>query len=114
MKTRYIVIYTVFFLLIGTAITLHTLCCGNRNSLPQRTTEINRLLKYMDRPTCITECGISLEEFYNAAKAVQPTHKVGNPLMVKGQPAKVRGDSWKYRRKDSEALKPAQNTLEEE
>ncbi|MCD8019945.1 MAG: iron-containing alcohol dehydrogenase [Clostridiales bacterium] len=25
--------------------------------------EINRLLKYMDRPTCITECGISLEEF---------------------------------------------------
>lgn len=25
--------------------------------------EINRLLKYMDRPTCISECGISLEEF---------------------------------------------------
>jgi alcohol dehydrogenase class IV len=25
--------------------------------------EINRLLKYMDRPTCITECGITLEEF---------------------------------------------------
>jgi alcohol dehydrogenase class IV len=25
--------------------------------------EINRLLKYMDRPMCITECGISLEEF---------------------------------------------------
>lgn len=25
--------------------------------------EINRLLKYMDRPMCITECGVSLEEF---------------------------------------------------
>ena len=25
--------------------------------------EINRLLKYMDRPTVITECGVSLEEF---------------------------------------------------
>lgn len=25
--------------------------------------EINRLLKYMDRPMCITQCGISLEEF---------------------------------------------------
>ena len=25
--------------------------------------EINRLLKYMDRPTCITECGVSLEDF---------------------------------------------------
>lgn len=25
--------------------------------------EINRLLKYMDRPMCITECGISLENF---------------------------------------------------
>jgi alcohol dehydrogenase class IV len=25
--------------------------------------EIVRLLKYMDRPMCITECGISLEEF---------------------------------------------------
>ena len=25
--------------------------------------EINRLLKYMDRPMCISECGISLEEF---------------------------------------------------
>ncbi|MDO5145991.1 MAG: 1-propanol dehydrogenase PduQ [Eubacteriales bacterium] len=25
--------------------------------------EINRLLKYMDRPTCITECGVTLEEF---------------------------------------------------
>ena len=25
--------------------------------------EINRLLKYMDRPMCITECGVTLEEF---------------------------------------------------
>ena len=25
--------------------------------------EINRLLKYMDRPMCITECGVSLEKF---------------------------------------------------
>lgn len=25
--------------------------------------EINRLLKYMDRPQCISECGVSLEEF---------------------------------------------------
>ena len=25
--------------------------------------EINRLLKYMDRPMCISDCGISLEEF---------------------------------------------------
>ena len=25
--------------------------------------EINRLMRYMDRPQCITECGISLEEF---------------------------------------------------
>lgn len=25
--------------------------------------EINRLLKYMNRPTCISECGISLEDF---------------------------------------------------
>ena len=25
--------------------------------------EINRLLKYMDRPMCITDCGVTLEEF---------------------------------------------------
>ncbi len=25
--------------------------------------EINRLLRYMDRPTCITECGVTMEEF---------------------------------------------------
>lgn len=70
--------------------------------------------------------GVSLEEFYNAAKVTEPTHKVGNPLMVEGQPAKVRGDSWKYRRNDGlvrpgkkyerkkkDLLKDMQNTLEE-
>ena len=57
--------------------------------------------------------GVSLDEFYIAAKNTKPSHKVGSPFMVKGQPAKVRGDSWKYRRKGSEALKPAQNILEE-
>ena len=73
---------------------------------------------------CAEVLGISLEEFYNAAKAVQPTHKVGNPLMVKGQPAKIRGDSWKYRRDDGlerpgkkyerkKGLKPTQNTSED-
>ncbi len=46
--------------------------------------------------------GVSLDEFYYAAKNTEPTHKVGNPLMVKGQPRKVGGDSWKNRRKGTE------------
>lgn len=72
--------------------------------------------------------GVSLDEFYMAAKNTEPTHKVGSPLMVKGQPAKVRGDSWKYRRNDGlerpekvttgkrgrPSLKDTQNTLEKE
>ena len=29
--------------------------------------------------------GISLDEFYDAAKATEPTHKVGNPQMIKGE-----------------------------
>jgi len=71
--------------------------------------------------------GVSLEEFYNAAKNTEPNHKVGNPLMKKGQPAVVRGDSWKYRRNDGverpaksgrkrgrPALKDKQNTFENE
>lgn len=69
---------------------------------------------------CADVLGVSLEEFYNAAKNTEPSHKVGSPYMVKGQPAKVRGDSWKYRRGDGlerkgkkYPLKPAQNTLEE-
>lgn len=71
--------------------------------------------------------GVSLDEFYHIAKNTKPTHKVGNPFMVTGQPAKVRGDSWKYRRNDGverpqkvttgkrgrPSLKPAQNILEE-
>ena len=71
--------------------------------------------------------GVSLDEFYMAAKNTEPTHKVGSPLMVKGQPAKVRGDSWKYKRNDGvvrpekkttgkrgrPSLKDTQNTLEE-
>lgn len=43
--------------------------------------------------------GITLDEFYDAAKAVEPNHKVGNPLMVKGQPRKIGGNRWKNRDK---------------
>lgn len=32
--------------------------------------EINRLLKYMDRPRCISECGVSLEEFESNRKEI--------------------------------------------
>ena len=77
---------------------------------------------------CAEILGVSLEEFYNAAKITEPTHKVGNPFMVTGQPAKFRGDSWKYKRNDGlvrpekkttgkrgrPSLKPAQNTLEKQ
>jgi alcohol dehydrogenase class IV len=49
--------------------------------------EINRLLKYMDRPTCITECGITLEEFEaNRAeiirRALADACTVANPRQV--------------------------------
>lgn len=55
--------------------------------------------------------GITLDEFYDAAKAVEPTHKAGNPLMVPGEPRKVGGNRWKNRKKASE--KADGNTLEE-
>jgi alcohol dehydrogenase class IV len=49
--------------------------------------EINRLLKYMDRPMCITQCGISLEEFEAnrqeiIARALADACTVANPRKV--------------------------------
>lgn len=43
--------------------------------------------------------GVSLDEFYHAAKETAPNHQKGSPLMVKGEPRKIGGDSWKNRRK---------------
>ena len=43
--------------------------------------------------------GVSLDEFYDAAKATKPTGRIGNPLMVKGQPRKIGGNRWKNRPK---------------
>ena len=39
--------------------------------------------------------GISLDEFYNIVKSVEPNHKKGSPLMVKGQP-----QSWRKKKND--------------
>ena len=39
--------------------------------------------------------GISLDEFYMIITHTEPNHKVGNPLMVKGQPRKIGGNRWK-------------------
>jgi len=39
--------------------------------------------------------GISLDEFYASAKATEPNHKVGNPLMIKGQK-----QAWRQRKND--------------
>jgi alcohol dehydrogenase class IV len=52
--------------------------------------EINRLLKYMDRPTCITECGISLEEFEKhreeiVKRALADACTVANPRKVEAK-----------------------------
>jgi len=52
--------------------------------------EINRLLKYMDRPTCITECGISLEEFEKqrdeiVRRALADACTVANPRKVEAK-----------------------------
>lgn len=43
--------------------------------------------------------GVSLDEFYHAAKATEATHKIGSPLMVKGEPRKIGGNRWKNRPK---------------
>lgn len=49
--------------------------------------EIRRLLKYMDRPMCITECGISLEDFEKSReeiirRALADACTVANPRKV--------------------------------
>ncbi|MCR4646695.1 MAG: HAMP domain-containing histidine kinase [Oscillospiraceae bacterium] len=44
MKTRFIVLYAVIFLLLSIAVTLHVLHGGKAQQMPQHTTEINRLL----------------------------------------------------------------------
>ncbi len=49
--------------------------------------EITRLLKYMDRPLCITECGVTLEEFEAQreeiiARALKDACTVANPRPV--------------------------------
>ena len=44
--------------------------------------------------------GISLDEFYMIITHAEPNHKVGNPLMVKGQPRKIGGNRWKNRDKE--------------
>ena len=36
--------------------------------------EIQRLLKYMDRPQCMSECGVSVEEFNNTEKKLCVVH----------------------------------------
>lgn len=43
--------------------------------------------------------GISMDEFYMITTNAEPNHQKGNPLIVKGQPRKIGGDSWKNRRK---------------
>lgn len=52
--------------------------------------EINRLLKYMDRPTCITECGVSLEDFEKnrdeiVKRALADACTVANPRKVEAK-----------------------------
>ncbi|MBE5956643.1 MAG: iron-containing alcohol dehydrogenase [Lachnospiraceae bacterium] len=49
--------------------------------------EITRLLKYMDRPLCITDCGVTLEEFEThreeiIARALKDACTVANPRPV--------------------------------
>ncbi|MBP0974186.1 MAG: HAMP domain-containing histidine kinase [Oscillospiraceae bacterium] len=44
MKTRFIVLYAVVFLLLSIAVTMHVLHGGKTQQMPQHTTEINRLL----------------------------------------------------------------------
>ena len=44
MKTRYIIIYAVFFMLMSAVICGRIYCGGHEAALPQHTTEINRLL----------------------------------------------------------------------
>ena len=49
--------------------------------------EITRLLKYMDRPLCITDCGVTLEEFEShrgeiIARALKDACTVANPRPV--------------------------------
>jgi alcohol dehydrogenase class IV len=49
--------------------------------------EITRLLKYMDRPLCITECGVTLEEFEAhrddiISRALKDACTVANPRPV--------------------------------
>ena len=39
--------------------------------------------------------GVSLDEFYASAKATEPNHKVGSPLMVKGQK-----QEWRKKKND--------------
>lgn len=46
--------------------------------------------------------GISMDEFYMIITHVEPNHRKGNPLMVKGEPRKIGGDSWKNRRKNND------------
>lgn len=42
-----------------------------------------------------TVLGVSLDEFYECAKATEPTRKAGNPNMIKGQ-----SQSWRKKKND--------------
>ena len=44
MKTRAVIVYSVFFMLLSALLCLNMLNCGNKSTPPQYTTEINRLL----------------------------------------------------------------------
>ena len=52
--------------------------------------EINRLLKYMDRPMCITECGVTLEEF--EANRDEIVHRALADACTQANPRKVTAD----------------------
>ena len=63
---------------------------GKFRNLEAYVSSMKKLLKYMDRPTCITECGISLEEFEKhreeiVKRALADACTVANPRKVEAK-----------------------------